>query len=85
MPFREEMTHQEIVELVTEYIEGALTPWDRVRFERHIATCADCDGSLRQMRLTIRLVGMLTPEAIPADGLRRLTDAFRDWKRGGAR
>jgi anti-sigma factor RsiW len=55
----EEMTCQELVELVTYYLEGSLSGGDRVRFERHMAACAHCVVYLEQMRITIRIVARL--------------------------
>ena len=78
---RTEMTCQELVELVTDYFEGALSRRDRARFERHIAECEYCTRYLDQMRITIRTLGKLPPETVPAEGREALLDAFRDWKR----
>ena len=75
-----EMTCQELVELVTAYLEMTLPTDDTARFEAHIAGCADCTRYLRQMRQTIRLTGMLSEETIPDDGKAQLLDAFRTWK-----
>jgi len=70
---------QELVELVTEYLEGALDPVLRQRFEAHIANCDGCTEYLEQIRQTIRVVGALRPEDLPPDAERRLMHAFRDW------
>jgi anti-sigma factor RsiW len=78
----EDLRHQEFVELVTDYLEGALSPPEQARFERHLAACSGCGAYFEQMRMTIRLVGALRTEAIPEDAWRRLLAAFRDWKRG---
>jgi anti-sigma factor RsiW len=78
--FVEALSCQELVELVTTYLEGALSAEDETRFEEHIAGCDGCAAYLEQMRATIRLVGRLTPEAIPADAERELLEAFRSWK-----
>jgi anti-sigma factor RsiW len=53
------MSCKELVELVTEYLEGTLSAMDRARFEAHLAGCDDCDVYLQQMRQTISLVGEL--------------------------
>jgi anti-sigma factor RsiW len=78
-----DLTCQELVELVTDYLEGALPPADRARFEAHLADCPGCDAYLRQMRATLELVGATgalqsRPELSP------LLEAFRAWKRGGS-
>jgi anti-sigma factor RsiW len=77
----EELSCQELVELVTDYLEGALPSELHDRFERHIAHCAGCQAYLAQMRATIRVTGSLTAESISPDAERTLLDAFRGWKR----
>ena len=69
----------EVVELVTDYLEGALAPDLRARVEEHLAGCDGCTRYLEQMRETIRLTGMLTEEQIPDDQRSALLDAFRSW------
>ena len=78
----EELSCQELVELVTAYLEGALSSVDRDRFEAHLAICQGCRNYLDQMRKTIALAGRLSEEAIPAEASRQLLEVFRDWKRG---
>jgi len=70
---------QELVELVTDYLEGALPPADRERFDRHIAGCDGCTAYLEQMRTTIRLTGRLRPEDISPDARAALLRSFRGW------
>jgi anti-sigma factor RsiW len=53
---REDLSCQELVELVTDYLEGALSPDDHARFEAHLAGCTGCDAHLEQVRTTIALV-----------------------------
>lgn len=77
------LTCQELVELVTEYLEGTLPPAERVRFEAHLLDCDDCPVYLDQMRLTIRATGALDGKAVPREAMDALLRAFRDWKRGG--
>jgi predicted anti-sigma-YlaC factor YlaD len=71
---------QELVELVTSYLDGSLTARDRARFEEHIAVCNGCTNYLEQMRTTIRLTGMLTPEQLTPEASSELLDAFRSWR-----
>ena len=71
---------QELIELVTDYVEGTLSPADQARFESHLGICADCHHYLDQMRQTILLVGALVEQDIPADAKERLLDAFQSWK-----
>ena len=79
--FAGELTCQELVELVTEYLERTLPGRDRARFERHLDGCPYCTNYLDQMRITIRLLGRLPEETIQPAARDALLDAFRDWKR----
>lgn len=75
------MTCRELVELVTEYLEGALPPEERLRFEQHLAECPYCVTYLEQMRQLIGTLGRLSKESISAEARDELLHAFRDWKR----
>jgi anti-sigma factor RsiW len=74
---------QEVVELVTDYLEGALTPTDTLRFETHLAGCPNCTEYLAQIRETIRLAGRLTPDDLTPDMRSDLTDLYRRWRTEG--
>jgi anti-sigma factor RsiW len=76
------LTCKEVVEIVTDYLEGALSPEDRARFDQHLAVCDGCTYYVEQMRETIRLSGMVTEEQIPVTQRERLREAFHDWKTG---
>ncbi len=71
----------DFVELVTDYLEGAMPPPLRARFDVHLAGCEGCAAYLDQMRETLRLTGVLREEAVPGAGRERLLDAFRTWRR----
>jgi anti-sigma factor RsiW len=75
-----ELTCMELVELVTAYLDGTLPPADRGRFEEHLTVCEGCTVYLDQIRQTIRLVGSLSEDTIPAGGRDALLTAFRGWK-----
>lgn len=77
----EAMSCQELVELVTAYLEDGLMPAERVRFEEHLASCGTCQVYLEQIRATIRLTGRLTPEALAPEAESDLLAAFRSWHR----
>jgi anti-sigma factor RsiW len=77
------LTCQELVELVTEYLEDALPARDRERFEEHLMTCPSCQAHLIQVQETIRIVGSVTPDSLTERAERDLLDAFRGWKRHG--
>ena len=74
------MTCKEVVEIVSDYLEGVLSAQDHARFESHLAGCAGCSAYVEQMREIIRLTGMLTEEQVPAEHRERLRQAFRAWK-----
>ncbi len=76
----DEMSCAELVELVTDYLEGALAGPERARLEEHLAECDGCSAYLEQMRTTIRLTGMLVPEHVPAEGRDELLRVFRAWR-----
>ena len=71
---------REMVELVTDYLEGALSWRERRRFERHIAGCDGCRAYLAQMRRTLRVLGRLDEETISPEARDALLHAFRDWR-----
>ena len=75
-----EMPCQELVELITEYLEGTLSEADGLRFEQHLAECRHCQAYLLQMRQTIQALGKLAEETIPDQVKSELLQAFRDWK-----
>ena len=75
-----QITCQEIVEIVTEYLEGALPAEERVRFDQHLRTCGACVMYLEQMRETIRIAGKLTEAALAPEQKEALMTAFRNWR-----
>jgi anti-sigma factor RsiW len=72
---------QEVVELVTEYLDQALPAEQASLFEQHVNFCDGCDWYLDQMRTTISTVGRISEEDVPAGTRDRLLAAFREWKR----
>ena len=79
----EELTCRELVELVTDYLEGSLTPEERMRFEEHLLVCEGCSAYVDQLRKTIEVVGALQEDSIPHQMRDNLLAAFRAWKAGG--
>jgi len=75
------VTCQEIVELVTDYLECALDSETAALFEEHINFCDGCATYLGQMRAAIETVGSIVAEDVPEDTLNGLLVAFREWKR----
>jgi anti-sigma factor RsiW len=78
----DDMSCQELVELVTDYLDGALPGRERRRFERHLEECEWCVNYVDQIRTTIGLAARTHADAAELPGIERLLDAFRDWKRG---
>ena len=76
----EQLSCRELVELVTDYLEGGLSPEEHERFEEHIAGCGGCKVYLEQIRQTIRALGHLPEDALTPDAERALLEAFRGWR-----
>lgn len=80
---REEITCRELVELVTEYLEGSLPGHDRMRLQAHLAECPYCEEYIAQMRRTVAALGKLPPEPIDPAREQVLLEAFRGWRSAG--
>lgn len=75
-------TCRQMVELVTDYLEGRLAPAERARFDVHLARCEGCRAHLEQFRATIRALGHLPGESLPPATRDALLAAFRGWNAG---
>jgi anti-sigma factor RsiW len=73
-------TCKEVVELVTAYLDGALTPEDQTRFEQHTTHCPGCRAYLRQFRLTVQSLPSAREEPVEPGSLEELVRAFRHTK-----
>jgi anti-sigma factor RsiW len=71
---------QQAVELVTDYLEGALSRAARRRFEAHLAGCPHCTEYLAQMRATISLTGRLVPEDLTPQMREEFVALYRRWR-----
>lgn len=71
---------REMVELITDYLEGALPRAQRRRFEAHIAGCEHCTEYLEQMRSTIRLTGRLREQDLTPRMREEFTSVFERWR-----
>jgi anti-sigma factor RsiW len=80
---RHELACQEMVELVTDYLEGALSRSQRRRFDAHLAKCEHCTEYLEQMRATILLTGRLEVEDLTPHMREEMTDLYRRWRSEG--
>ena len=76
----ERLSCQELVELITSYLEDALPADDRRRFDEHIGDCEGCRNYLEQMRITLRLLGGITIYDLDVDAEDSLLHTFRNWK-----
>ena len=77
---RKDMVCQQAVELVTDYLEGALSRRDRRRFEAHLRACPNCSAYLEQIRATIALSGSITPEDLTPEARTDLIALYRRWR-----
>lgn len=75
-----ELVCQQVVELVTDYLEGALSRSERRRFEAHLAGCENCTEYLSQMRATIRLTGRLDADDLTPPMREEFTALYRRWR-----
>jgi predicted anti-sigma-YlaC factor YlaD len=80
---RDYLTCREMVELVTQYLEGAMSPREMAIFEAHLSVCPGCTAYFEQMRQTIKLAGKLTEESITPQARDELLRVFRNWKQVG--
>ena len=78
-----EFSCQEMIEVITSYLEDAMPSAARERFERHISYCAGCRAYVDQMRETIEQTGMVPrEESLPPALREEIVAQFRNWKRG---
>ncbi len=75
------LTCKEITELVTDFLEGRLSLVQRLRFQFHLGMCRHCRAYLRQMRITVRALGLLPSEPAPPEVSEELLRRFRNWKK----
>jgi anti-sigma factor RsiW len=79
---RADIVCQQAVELVSDYLEGALSRRDRRRFEAHLRSCPNCAAYLEQIRKTINLVGAIEPDDLTPEAKDDLTELYRRWRSG---
>ncbi len=77
---REELVCQQVVELITDYLEGALPRAQRRRLDAHLSNCEHCSEYLEQMRATVRLTGRLEPEDLTPAMREEFTALYRRWR-----
>jgi anti-sigma factor (TIGR02949 family) len=74
-----DMSCKELVDVITDYLEGAMPASDRARFEAHLDACPWCWTYLEQMRETIDVLGQLSEESLSEEARDQLLQAFRGW------
>lgn len=75
-----EIPCQQVVEMISDYLEGALPASERRRLDHHLAGCPHCSAYLAQMRETLRLTGRLVPADLSPEMQREFSDVFRRWR-----
>ena len=83
LPARHSLVCQQAVELVTDYLEGALSRADHRRFEKHLARCTGCTEYLAQIRATIAITGRVTPDDLTEQMRGEFIDLYRRWRHEG--
>lgn len=77
---RRALTCRELVELVTDYLDGALPRAERARFEAHIAACGNCSEYLEQFKQTIAVAGTLREDDVDPAAREALLAQFAEWR-----
>jgi anti-sigma factor RsiW len=77
---RRDIECQQAVELVTDYLEGALSRRGRRRFEAHLKVCPNCAAYLEQIKITIQLTGAIEPDDLTEEAKTDLTALYRRWR-----
>jgi predicted anti-sigma-YlaC factor YlaD len=75
----DELNCQEVVELVTDYLEQALLPEMKAAFENHVAECPGCDTYIEQVQQTIGMVRKLAEQSVFPETKQELLEIFRKW------
>lgn len=77
---RKDIVCQQAVEMITDYLDGALSRRDRRRLENHLRACANCTAYLEQIKLTIQLTGTIEADDLSPEAKAELTELYRHWK-----
>jgi anti-sigma factor RsiW len=70
---------RDLVELVTDYLDGALAPATHAAVDQHLRGCPGCTEYVNQIRATTRHLGALPPQPLDPQVCDRLRVAFRGW------
>jgi anti-sigma factor RsiW len=74
------MDCNELVEIVTAYLDGSLDLEDRARFDAHLLECDGCENYLQQFRVTVSTVGKMPLDDLDPEFRSRLLQSFKDWR-----
>ena len=74
------LTCRELVEVITAYVDGAMSDAERARFEAHVDDCSGCRAVVSQFRTTIEVTGRLTEEQVTAAQRDAMREVFRRWR-----
>ena len=77
---RKDLVCQQVVELVTDYLEGTLSRRERRRFESHLRACPNCTAYLQQIKTTVQLTGTIEWDELTPEAQADLTDLYRRWR-----
>ena len=79
---RRALVCRQAIELMSDYLEGALSTPDRVRLEAHLSDCPHCSEYLAQLRVTIDALGTAVPDDLPEEAVDELVNLYRRWRAG---
>ena len=73
------LTCRQMTEIIIDYLEGRMLLRDRARFQLHLGMCKHCRRYLKQMKLSVDVLGAMQPEPVPDDVMDFLLARFNDW------
>jgi anti-sigma factor RsiW len=76
----DDLACRDLVEVITDYFDGAMNDDDRTRFERHLAGCSGCQAVLSQFRTTLQITRRLTEDQVSQEQRAAMRDVFRRWR-----
>ncbi|HVT75667.1 MAG TPA: zf-HC2 domain-containing protein [Acidimicrobiales bacterium] len=77
---RRDLVCRQAVALMTDYLEGQLSPVEAARLEGHLAACPHCSEYLAQIRITVDALGYVTPDDLGDDAVNDLVGLYRRWQ-----
>ena len=72
---------REVVELVSDHLDGALSAEEVALFEQHLNFCEGCVWYVEQIKTTVDALGEIREEDLPPEAKNPLMTVFRDWRR----